>query len=158
MKQPIFILLLFCQIPLWSQEINFIKADQIRQWKQADTDTVYVINFWATWCAPCVEELPAFEKLNKKLAAKKVKVILVSNDFKKAVDTKLKPFVKEKGLKSQVVFMNESNPDGWIQLVNPSWSGSIPATLIISKRKNKELFFEKQLSYKQLKKAVRSVL
>lgn len=158
MKQPILILLLLCQIPLWSQEVTFIKADQIRQWKAADNDTVYVINFWATWCAPCVEELPAFEKLNKKLASKKVKVILVSNDFKKAVDTKLKPFIKEKGLKCQVMFMNETNPDGWIQLVDPGWSGTIPATLILSKRKNKALFFENQLSYKQLKKAVRSVL
>jgi thiol-disulfide isomerase/thioredoxin len=143
---------------LSAQDIPFIKAAQIDAWKQADTDTVRVINFWATWCAPCVAELPSFEKLNKEYASRKVEVILVSNDFKKQVETKVKLFVAKKKLKSRVVFMDESNPNNWIDRVSPDWSGAIPATLIIAKRKNQYLFFEKQLTYEELEAAVRSAL
>ena len=67
---------------LSAQEIPFIKTAQLEQWLNADTDTVYVLNFWATWCGPCVAELPEFEKLNEKYAAQKVKVVLISTDFK----------------------------------------------------------------------------
>lgn len=141
-----------------AQDIPFIKADQIDRWKQSDTDTVWVLNFWATWCGPCVAELPSFEKLNREYASQKVQVILVSNDFKKQVDSKVNPFVAKKKLKSRVVFMDESNPNNWIDRVSPEWSGAIPATLIISKRKDKYLFFEKQLTYEELEAAVKEAL
>ena len=54
--------------------------------------------------------------------------------------------------------MDESNPNTWIDRVSPEWSGAIPATLIISKKKNQYLFFEKQLSYEELETAVKKVL
>lgn len=141
-----------------AQNIPFIQADQIAHWKTVDTDTVFVINFWATWCGPCVAELPAFERLNEKYAAQKVKVVLVSTDFKRDVDQKLRAFIKRKKIKSQVVFMNESNPNKWIDLVSPDWSGSIPATLIVSKRKAYERFFEKSLSWEELETAVKAAV
>ena len=141
-----------------AQNIPFIQADQIAHWKTVDTDTVFVINFWATWCGPCVAELPVFERLNKKYAAQKVKVVLVSTDFKRDVDQKLRAFIKRKKIKSQVVFMNESNPNKWIDLVSPDWSGSIPATLIVSKRKAYERFFEKSLSWDELETAVKAAV
>ena len=158
MKFSYLCLCLFWASFLSAQEIPFIQRGQIEHWKQADTDTIFVINFWATWCGPCVAELPAFERLNKRYKDKKVQVILVSNDFKKQVDTKLKPFVHKKKLKSRVVFMNESNPNNWVNLVSPDWSGALPATLIISKRKGKVLFFEKQLNYAALEAALLSVM
>lgn len=141
-----------------AQDIPFIKAAQIEQWKNANTDTVYVINFWATWCGPCVAELPEFEKLQQQYAGQKVKVILVSTDFKKQVETRVKPFVLEKNLHSQVVFMDESNPNNWINLVHPDWSGLIPATLIIAPHKKFERFFEGELSYEKLETLVQSAL
>lgn len=158
MKQLPFLFFLFLLGQLKAQDISFIQRDQITHWINTESDTVFVINFWATWCAPCVAELPAFEKLNKRFAEEKVQVILVNNDFKKHVETKLKPFVLKKNLTSKVVFMDESNPNNWINLVSPDWSGAIPATLIVSTRKNKVLFYEKPLKYRELEKAVQSVL
>jgi thiol-disulfide isomerase/thioredoxin len=143
---------------LSAQEIPYIKAEQITRWKTADTDTVYVLNFWATWCAPCVAELPAFEKLNKTYAGQKVQVVLVSTDFKKQVDARVKPFVKRRKLKSRVVFMDESNPNKWIDLVSPDWSGTIPATLIVSAGRKVERFFEKQMSYETLEAEIKEAL
>ena len=153
----VFTLLLLSTLVL-AQDIHFIKADQITRWKNADTDTMYVINFWATWCGPCVAELPAFEKLHERYAGQKVKVILVSTDFSKQVDTKVRAFVQEKNLRSQVAFMDEPNPNNWINLVNPDWSGLIPATLIIARRKKFERFFETQLTYEELETAVQAAL
>jgi thiol-disulfide isomerase/thioredoxin len=158
MKQIFIALLLFLGASLSAQEIPFIKAAQLEQWLNTDTDTVYVLNFWATWCGPCVAELPAFEKLHEKYAAQKVKVVLISTDFKRNVESNVKPFVKRKNLHSPVMFMDESNPNVWINLVSPEWSGAIPATLIISKRKNKRLFFEKSMTFKELEKKLLSVL
>lgn len=151
---PFFAALLVAGI-LQAQNIPFIKADQITRWKTADTDTVYVLNFWATWCGPCVEELPSFEKLNQAYADRKVKVILISTDFKRNVETGVKPFVRRKNLRSEVVFMDESNPNNYINLVDSTWTGAIPATLILSKGKDGSQFFEKKLTYEELEAAVK---
>lgn len=141
-----------------AQDIPFIKVDQIDQWKNADTDTVYVFNFWATWCAPCVEELPLFEKLNQAYAGQKVQVVLISTDFKRNVETGVKPFVRDKKLQSRVVFMDESNPNNYINAVDSTWSGALPATLVWSKRKHFSQFFEKKLNYEELEAAVKKAL
>lgn len=158
MRAFILFLFLLPGFGLSGQNIPFIKADQIGRWKNADTDTVYVLNFWATWCAPCVEELPSFEKLNKAYADKKVKVVLISTDFKRNVESGVKPFVKKKKLERQVVFMDEPNPNNYINAVDSTWSGAIPATLIWSKRNNKSLFFEKKMTYSELEEAVKQAL
>lgn len=141
-----------------AQDIPFIKVGQIDQWKNADTDTVYVFNFWATWCAPCVEELPLFEKLNQAYAGQKVQVVLISTDFKRNVETGVKPFVRDKKLQSRVVFMDESNPNNYINAVDSTWSGALPATLVWSKRKGFSQFFEKKLNYEELEAAVKKAL
>jgi thiol-disulfide isomerase/thioredoxin len=158
MKHFFLLLTLLISTHLEAQEVPFIHRDQIERWKNTESDTVFVLNFWATWCAPCVAELPAFEKLNQLYAAEKVQVVLVSNDFRRQVETTLKPFILDRGLKSQVVFMDESNANNWINLVSPDWSGAIPSTLIISKRKNKVLLFEEQMTYTELEEALLSVL
>ncbi len=140
-----------------AQEVQLINSAQINQWKNTTGDTVYVINFWATWCAPCVAELPAFEKIQQQYAGQKVQVILVSTDFKKDLETRVKPFVLEKNLHSRVAFMNETNPNNWIDLVHGDWSGLIPATLLVGP-KHFEYFFEGPLDYETLEAAVKEAL
>ncbi len=158
MRCLIVVIIFFLSQNLQAQDIPFIKTAQLEHWLNADTDTIYVLNFWATWCGPCVAELPAFEKLNEKYAAQKVKVVLISTDFKRNVESKLKPFVKRKNLRSQVVFMDEPNANVYVNLINPEWSGAIPATLIISKKKGKRLFFEKQMNFRELEELLQSIL
>ena len=153
-----FIWFLTCTLILSAQEIPRIKAGQITNWKTGGGDTVFVLNFWATWCAPCVAELPEFERLNREHAGQNVQVILVSNDFRRDVEKKLLPFVQRKKLKSRVVFMDETTPNDWIDLVSPDWSGSLPATLIFRKSTGFERFFEKQLTYEELQTTVQEAL
>ena len=62
-------------------------------------DTTLVINFWATWCKPCIEELPCFEELRERYIGQNVLVILVSLDFKSQLEKKFIPFLKDIGLR-----------------------------------------------------------
>lgn len=113
-------------------------------------DKVYIVNFWATWCAPCVKELPFFEKINKEYRDKNVEVILVSLDFPHLYESKLKPFIIEHHIKSKVIALDDVDMNTWIPLVNPDWSGSIPATIIYKNDNSK--FFEQSFTYKTLEK------
>lgn len=145
--------------PLSGQDtIPFIRSAQLSAWRSGDSDTVYVLNFWATWCAPCLAELPHFEKLNADYTQQPVRVVLISTDFRRDVERRLRPFVERQNLKSQVVFLDEKTPNDWIDLISPEWSGAIPATLIVRPKTKFERFFERSLRYEDLEEIVREAL
>lgn len=116
--------------------------------------STHVINFWATWCKPCVKELPAFEELNKNYSKSGVKVILVSLDFPEKIKTGVIPFIEKHQLKSEVVLLDDADANTWIPKVSKEWSGAIPATLII-KNGNKR-FYERSFTYEALENELNS--
>lgn len=122
------------------QEVQVIDFKSLSEIMTMDNDTTYVINFWATWCKPCVAEMPYFEQLHEKYKNQKVKVVLVSLDFKSQLDSRVVPFVEKRNLQLEVMLLDAGDPNKWIDLVDPSWSGAIPATLFF-KGKNR-LFVE----------------
>jgi len=119
-------------------------------------DKVYVINFWATWCKPCIKELPYFEELNAKYANQNVEVILVSLDFPHLYETKLKPYIVKNKIASKVIALDDVDMDNWIPKISKSWSGSIPAT-IIYKNEARE-FYERSFSFEELETEVKQFL
>lgn len=119
-------------------------------------DSIYVINFWATWCKPCVKELPAFDQLQQEYAHKNVVVLLVSLDFPKLIDTKVKPFIQKRNIKSKVVLLDEGKKDFWIKAISEKWSGAIPATLIYHKENKR--FYEQTFSYQTLEAELQTFL
>ena len=119
-------------------------------------DKTYVVNFWATWCAPCVKELPYFEKLDKVYEAKNVEVVLVSLDFPKKYDSQLKPFIQRHQLRSELFALNDMDSNYWIPKVEENWSGAIPATLIFNK--DKRQFYEKSFHYEELENEIQQFL
>lgn len=131
-----------------SQNVKLLSIDQLNERVKNGKDSTYVVNFWATWCAPCIKELPHFEKLQADYKSDKVKVLLVSVDFKSKLNSAVVPFVKRKNLKNEVFLLNESSPQEYIDRIDPSWSGSIPATLFIKGDKRK--FVESEFTYEQL--------
>jgi len=132
-----------------AQKVQTWQWNDLEKITKANNDTLYVINFWATWCKPCVEELPYFEEVTERYANEKVKVILVSLDFSKQLETKLIPFVAENNLSSKVVYFNEPNYNSWIDKVSDDWSGSIPATLFV--RNGYYEFCEQDFDFEELK-------
>jgi len=141
---------------IYAQSVPVLSFEQFEKNLHKDNDSVYVINFWATWCKPCVEELPAFEDLNAHYRNEKLKVILVSLDFRSQLESNVIPFVKEKNLQSEVLLLYEPNPNSWIDKVSEDWSGAIPATLIFSKGFRK--FYEKQFIFDELKAIVEPLI
>ena len=123
-----------------SLRVRVLNYDQLKPMLHYDNDTTYVVNFWATWCSPCVQELPYFVALDSVYETHPFRLILVSLDFKKDYIRKLEPFVAEKGLKPYVVVLEDNRANYWIDDIDPSWSGSIPATLVY--RGNERRFFE----------------
>ena len=123
----------------------------------ANQEAVQVINFWATWCAPCIKELPQFEKLNQE--NKNVKVTLVSLDYDLDPDpAKVNRFITRKNLQSTVLILEEKDPNAWIDKIEKEWNGSIPATLIINAKTGKRKFIEKELKEGDLEKLVAEVM
>ena len=115
----------------------------------AHPEKTLVINFWATWCRPCVEELPDFEKFRAAYADKGVEVWLINLDFNSAVETTVKNFVQKRGLRSRIIHLTDTDPNDWIDQVDKAWGGNIPATLIY--RAGKRLaFYPEQLGYDEL--------
>lgn len=144
-----FILVLFAfSVSGYSQNVKLLNIDQLNERIKNGKDSTYVVNFWATWCAPCIKELPHFEKLNAEHKAEKLAVLLVSVDFKSKLKSAVIPFVKRKNMKSEVFLLNESSPQEYIDRIDKSWSGSIPATLFI--KGDKRTFIESEFTYEQL--------
>ncbi|MBO9586411.1 MAG: redoxin domain-containing protein [Flavobacterium sp.] len=147
LKISFFLFLLF-SVKGYNQNVKLLTINQLNERIKNGKDSTYVVNFWATWCAPCIKELPHFEKLGAEHKSKKLAVLLVSLDFKSKLASNVVPFVKRKNLKNEVFLLNESSPQEFIDRIDPSWSGSIPATLFIKNDKRK--FIESEFTYEQL--------
>lgn len=135
---------------------EIIKLTQLQEHIQAKTDHVKVINFWATWCAPCVKEMPLFEELNA--TRSDVKVTLVSMDLDLDPNPeKVYRFIDRRKIKSQVFILNEQNPNAWIDQIEKSWSGALPATIIINGTTGKRKFVERELHQGDLEKLIAEI-
>jgi len=139
-----------------SKKIPLINFEELQPLLNKNNDTTYVVNFWATWCKPCVKELPAFEKLNKKYESKKLKVLLVSLDFPKQLESKVIPFVEDRNIKSEVILLKDPDANKWIPKVDSSWTGAIPATLIYKADNRK--FYERSFTYEELENELNLIL
>src|SRR5690606_240818 len=127
-----------------------------KNYLQNKNDSIYVINFWATWCKPCIKELPAFEKLASDYSAEKVKVLLVSLDFSDKLKTQVIPFIKKNNIQSEVVLLDDPDANNWIPKVSVEWSGAIPATIIYNKDNRK--FYEQSFTFEELETELKTFL
>ena len=115
-----------------SKEIEIVDFDGLFNKIDLSVDKTYVLNFWATWCAPCVKELPYFEIVNNEYKDKNVEVILVSLDFPTQIESKLNPYLYKNNIKSDVILLHDPEIGTWVPKVSDDWDGGIPATLIVN--------------------------
>jgi len=139
-----------------SRQIPLLSFDELAPVLHRDTDSIYVINFWATWCAPCIREIPAFEKLHEKYHEQKVKVILVSLDFPDHLQSRVIPFVERMNVRSEVILLDDPDANRWIPLVSETWTGAIPATLIYSR--NFRQFYQREFYFEELEQIILPLL
>ena len=108
-------------------KFKIIQQSDLNKIIQKNKKDIKIINFWATWCVPCVKELPIFEKINDE----NIQVHLISLDFKTNYETKVSNMIEKKNLKSNVYWLNESDLNSFYPKINANWKGSIPATLVV---------------------------
>lgn len=137
-----------------AEDIQVVSFNQLDEMLNKRNDTTYLVNFWATWCQPCVKEIPAIEKVNQEYRNERFKTILVSLDFPGQIESRLKPFIREHNIQSEVLLLDEKNPNDWIDKVDSSWTGSIPASIIFNSRSR--AFYEESFEYQQLKAIIQS--
>lgn len=130
-------------------------TDNLLKMLNTTDDGVYVVNFWATWCVPCVDELPCFEAIQTTYKHKNVHVILVSVDAAKTIESNLIPFIEKNNIQSTVIVLDEKG-NTWMPKVYSDWSGSIPFTIIFSK--DKKAYYERMLNRNELKQEIKKFL
>ena len=138
-----------------AQSVREIDGDALEALPSSMNDTTYVVNFWATWCSPCVKEIGYFEELHRQIESAYVKVILVSLDFPRQVESRVIPFLREKEITAEVLLMTDLDYNSWIDRVDPSWSGAIPATIIYNREKR--VFLEQELTRDELFNHVKQI-
>ena len=152
------IVFLFCMgVVTQAQTVKKVKIEELAEYIRK-SDHPLVVNFWATWCAPCVEEIPYFQSEVKKYADRKVELLLVSLDFVEAYPKQLTAFIQKKKYEASFYWLNETNADHFCPQIDAKWSGSIPSTLFINNKTGYRKFFERQLTDRQMEVEVKALV
>ncbi len=141
-------------VPVAAQSVTVIKVEQLKRLLNQPDDTLRVVNFWATWCAPCVKELPYFEGIRRTHSAEKLSVLLVSLDDRADLTTKVKPFLRRRKVQSRVFLLDETDPNVWIDQIAPEWSGALPMTLMLNGQKKIRRFIGKAIEESELQSII----
>ena len=140
----------------FSQDFRVYDFNKFEPLLHQQDEKVYVINFWATWCRPCVKEMPAFNKLYDKYNHKNVEIILVSLDFGENLPQRISRFKNTHQIKSNIVILDDPDSNAWIEKVDKTWSGAIPATLIYNKKKR--AFYEQSFEFDELEEKLQEFI
>jgi len=155
--KPLLILLFLLPFAAKAQQnIPVMNFQELEPRLHMNDGNTWIVNFWATWCAPCVKEMPYFEKIGKDYADKDVKILLVSLDFVNHLEQRVIPFVKEHNIASEVILLDDPRANTWIPKVSEKWSGALPATLVFNA--NHRSFYEQTFTFEQLEAVVKEAL
>ena len=143
------ILILLSSAAEAQQPAEIIKFEDYQARIASSKKPLTVINFWATWCAPCIKELPYFNKLYVE-NPERIDLVLVNLDFADKIE-KVNEFIVKKNLQGDVLLLDEIDYNSWIDRVEPSWSGAIPASIFINNRSGKRIFIEGEIDEARLR-------
>jgi thiol-disulfide isomerase/thioredoxin len=140
----------------FTQQIKKISINELEGYI-AKSNKPLVVNFWATFCKPCIEEIPYFQSIIKKYGDA-AELLLVSLDLPEYYPARIASFASNKKFTTPIVWLNETNADLFCPKIDTTWSGGIPATLFINNKKNYKRFFERQLTEAQVKQEMKALV
>jgi thiol-disulfide isomerase/thioredoxin len=104
-------------------------------------DKIVLVNVWATWCKPCREEFPDLLKLQESYKGKDVQIVSISADYPDEIESKILPFLEQFKLNFPIYVQDFPKQDAFINYMNKTWSGALPATFIYDKNGKQKIFF-----------------
>lgn len=137
------------------QVLKIVNFDELKTIINRKDDKLYVVNFWATWCKPCVSELPGFMEVNNMyLNNPHFKMILVTLDMAKDLNTSVKNFINKNNITPDVYLLDDNKRmNEWIPAIHTNWSGAIPATVFYRNGEKLE-FIENVIEKEELVKLI----
>lgn len=117
-------------------KIGTLKPGDFGKFKDSAKGKVLVLNFWATWCGPCVAEFPELVALDAKYRDKGVKFVGITADDPEDVQPKVIPFIKKHQVKFDIVQQNIEDSEQLMNQITKDWNGVIPVTVVYDKQGN----------------------
>jgi len=149
--------LLLLATAIHSQQVKSIKITELEETIK-ESKTHLIVNFWATFCVPCLQEIPYFQEITNQYKSKNVSLIFVSLDMKEAYPVKVNDMAKKLKLVYPVVWLNETNADYFCPKVDTSWTGGMPSSLFVNNATGYHKFFEEPLSKEKLESEIHGML
>ncbi|HEY4205191.1 MAG TPA: TlpA disulfide reductase family protein [Puia sp.] len=137
----------------------------VHKWKLTDlesyisrADHPLIVNFWATFCAPCNKEIPYFQSAVEKYKQQGVELILVSLDLPDYYPARIAKFANDHGYRATLAWLNETDADYFCPRIDKNWTGGIPSSLFVNNKTNYHRFYERQLTDQQVGPAIREMI
>ena len=154
MKAIFVIAFLFLAATIYSQQIRSVKVTELEKIIK-ESKKPLVIDFWATFCVPCLQEIPYFQEITEKYRSQEVSILLVSLDLKEYYPDSIIATVKKHKISQPVVWLNETNADYFCPKIDTTWTGGMPSSLFVNNATGYHKFFEEPLSKEKLEDEVR---
>lgn len=152
----IFIIITLFSLQSSAQSTPKWKIGELENYIKQSTKPL-IVNFWATFCKPCIEEIPYFQKLVKKYEEEGIELLLVSLDLKDAYP-KIPSFAAKYKFNSKIVYLDETNADLFCPKIDEKWSGAIPASLMVNNKTGFRKFFEEQITEQKLEGEIKALI
>ncbi len=153
----IFFLICICTNQISAQQVKKIKMDALVAYAEK-ADHPVIINMWATWCTPCVEEIPWFNKILNQQTDSSIELILVSLDFEDKYESAVAKFIEKNPTKATLYWLDETKADYFCPLLDKSWSGNLPVSLFLNNKTGYRIFFDDQIKENFLEQAISDML
>ena len=118
-------------VPLTAIDANGLRAVLDEAW--ANDDSVLLVNFWATWCKPCLEEIPLFMELEKTYGPQGFKLIAVSLDELETLETTVTPFMQKWFPEFRSYISSEYDMDDVVSVVDNGWNEVLPTSYLFAR-------------------------
>jgi thiol-disulfide isomerase/thioredoxin len=140
-----------------AQDVKAVKVTELAATIK-ESKTPLIVNFWATFCVPCIQEMPFFQEMAQQYKSQNVFLVFVSLDLKDAYPVKVNAMAKKLQLSYPVVWLNETNADYFCPKIDTTWSGGMPSSLFVNNATGYHKFFEDQLSKEKLENVIKEMI
>jgi thiol-disulfide isomerase/thioredoxin len=113
---------------------RLVDASDVKEIVASHEGEVVLLNFWATWCPPCVREFPELVEVEKEYRGRGVAVISVSIDFPEKLEKELLPFLEEHQPDFEVYLKKDGDVTVFTRTIDPEWKGTLPATFFYDRQ------------------------